>query len=639
MKRVLLMLLLAATLLIAPPAGFAGTPFDDIASNQALSDIESVYEKGIMLGTSDNKFNPDGIVNRAQLAVCLVRTFDLGYDYNKLIKAPVPADMYDDVEDNSWYGKASIIIGKNKIFDIPGREFKPYQAVTRAEVASAIAGSFAAKRLSVITTEMWPNYSDITNLPSKQQSDISFVFNTSIMRYTGNKFGPEQNITRAELAAILNRTLQTLAVATFAPEIEPQDIEPGSASSNNPAAPATDVNTAVFKGQGDLAFLRQGLLYMLDGETGEVRQLSESGRALQPAWSHDGQWLAFISSNGRDDGTGPLWLVRRDGSQLHQVQGLPGPASRNSFYWSPAANVLAVAMPDGVWLVPVEGEPDRLVQSERTSHLAWSPDGKSLAYNALLPSDEPYNSSDALYTIAVDGGQPVEHLVAPQAGIQVTAWWPDGKGLLYWLDPLHSASIAADGMGLMSLRLGENEPQLLASGLAHRGWQSLSPQGNLLMVTGNGRIVWAQKSLSTIDLASGSVRELNNPDGSVAIDPSFSPDGSRIAFVAARNLGDGVWGFNKPEELADWVATRTLWLGSADGSGTQPLTAAGTGIYQPTWSKDGNHILYVRDDALWLIKANGGQPEKILSLYSEGEDLFGFYGYTSYRDLMAWYQH
>jgi len=27
-------------------------------------------------------------------------------------------------------------------------------------------------------------------------------------------------------------------------------------------------------------------------------------------------------------------------------------------------------------------------------------------------------------------------------------------------------------------------------------------------------------------------------------------DGSRIAFVAAKNLGDDVWGFNKEEELS-----------------------------------------------------------------------------------------
>jgi TolB protein len=158
------------------------------------------------------------------------------------------------------------------------------------------------------------------------------------------------------------------------------------------------------------------------------------------------------------------------------------------------------------------------------------------------------------------------------------------------------------------------------------------------MVTGSGRIVWAGKSLATIDLSSGGVRELNNPEGSVAIDPSFSPDGSRTAFVAARNLGDSVWGFSKPEELADWVATRTLWLQNADGSGAHPLTTAGPGVYQPTWSKDGEHILYVRDNALWIIAASGGQPEKLMDLFSEKEDHFGFYGYISYRDFMAWRQ-
>jgi TolB protein len=295
-------------------------------------------------------------------------------------------------------------------------------------------------------------------------------------------------------------------------------------------------------------------------------------------------------------------------------------------------------MQDGVWLIPVSGQASKLVNSDGTFHLAWSHDGRFLAYNVTLPSEEPVNRSDALYTIAIDGGKPVELLVAPQAGIQVSSWWPDGKGLLYWLDPLYSASLAADGMGLCSLHLGDTEAKPLATGLAHQGWQSLSPQGNLLMVTGSGRIVWAEKSLVAVDLASGSVQDFNNPEGSVAIDPSFSPDGSRIAFIAAKNLGDNVWGFDRPEELADWVATRTLWLQNADGSGAHPLTAAGTGVYQPAWSKDGDHILYVRDNALWIIRADGGQPEKVLDLFSEGEELFGFYGYISCRDFIAWRQ-
>ncbi|HBC92182.1 MAG TPA: hypothetical protein DCZ10_04555 [Pelotomaculum sp.] len=634
MKRVLFMFLLAATLLIAPEAGLARTPFDDIASHQALADIEAVYEKGIMIGTADNKFSPDEIVDRAQLAVCLVKTFNLNYDDLDFVKAPVPSDLYDDVDNDAWYSQASMIIGYEQILPISDRKFKPHEAVTRADVASAITGSFAAKKLSVITTMMWPNYLDTTDLTQEQQSDISFVFNTGIMRYAGNEFGPEREITRVELAAILNRTLQTLAVASPI-----QEVEPGSPPASGDAMPnAPDVNTAAFKDQGDLAFIRQGLLYMLDGETGEVRPLTVSGKALQPAWSYDGQWLAFIRVTDPNSDSGQLWLVRRDGSSLHQVQDLPGLAVRDSFSWSPASDMLAVAMRDGVWLVPAEGEPSRLVQSEETYNFAWSPDGKILAYNITLPSEEPQNRSDALYTLEVDGGQPVERLVAPQAGIRVTSWWPDGKGILYWLDPFHSASLAADGMGLWSLRLGETEPKLLTSGLAHRGWQSLSPQGDLVMVSGGERIVWAGKSLSTIDPATGSVRELNNPEGSVSIDPSFSPDGRRIAFVAAKNLGNDVWGFSKPEELADWVATRTLWLRNADGSGAQPLTAAGPGVYQPTWSKDGDRILYVQDNALWIIGTDGGEPEKVLDLFSEGEDLFGFYGYISCRDFMAWRQ-
>jgi len=54
-----LMFFLLSALLMAPHAGFARAPFDDIQSHQASADIEAVYGKGIMLGTGDNKFSPD----------------------------------------------------------------------------------------------------------------------------------------------------------------------------------------------------------------------------------------------------------------------------------------------------------------------------------------------------------------------------------------------------------------------------------------------------------------------------------------------------------------------------------------------------------------------------------------------------
>jgi TolB protein len=78
-----------------------------------------------------------------------------------------------------------------------------------------------------------------------------------------------------------------------------------------------------------------------------------------------------------------------------------------------------------------------------------------------------------------------------------------------------------------------------------------------------------------------------------------------------------------------------------DGSGAHPLTSAGRGIYQPLWSKGGSHILYVKDNSLYLIGADGGEPAKIIGLLTAdgpAAGAFGFYGFISYQDQMVWFQ-
>ncbi len=411
------------------------------------------------------------------------------------------------------------------------------------------------------------------------------------------------------------------------------------------------VNPAdALKGQGRLAIVCQNLLFVLDGRTDVTTQITHSGRASRPAWSHDGEWLAYMWAQDQQ-ASGTLRLVRRDGTQARQVEQATPEAG---FSWSPAGDVLAVSGQNGLWLVPAAGAPHQLLNVAASTPV-WSPDGKTLAYSLTLPFDSshPEDRSDALYTVDISGGQPVQRQVTPQAGklaaggeqlaagIELAGWWPDGQGLLYWVDPLHSASLAADGMPLYSLRLGESQPKLLASGLNRQGWLSVAPPDNLLMVQGDGRIVWAGKNLTLINVESGQIRDLQNPAGCVSIDPSISADGKRIAFVAAKDLGDNVWGFNKPEDLTAWVASRTLWIENADGSGAHPLASAGQGIYQPLWSKDGSHILYVKDNSLWLIGADGGESAMICGSLAADDPTagaFGFYGFISYQNQMAWFQ-
>ncbi|MCG9968942.1 hypothetical protein L9W92_12945 [Pelotomaculum terephthalicicum JT] len=54
------------------------------------------------------------------------------------------------------------------------------------------------------------------------------------------------------------------------------------------------------------------------------------------------------------------------------------------------------------------------------------------------------------------------------------------------------------------------------------------------------------------------------------------------------------------------------------GDWRSSLTAAGTGVCQPLWAKDGDRILYARDNTLWIIRADGGQPEKLAELLPVG---------------------
>jgi len=159
--------------------------------------------------------------------------------------------------------------------------------------------------------------------------------------------------------------------------------------------------------------------------------------------------------------------------------------------WSPDGSYVAfdrVAKASGIYVARVGREPPRrrlkTFPDSSTSSIAWSPDGRRLAASITCTPGDCAWGSTALYLFDRDGSQ-VRELVAlprdasgePQIG--GLAWSPDGRGIAYVLNGSSSCCSSAlytvdDDSGTAHLLANATRP---ANQLAAPTW---SPDGRLI---------------------------------------------------------------------------------------------------------------------------------------------------------------
>lgn len=108
-------------------------------------------------------------------------------------------------------------------------------------------------------------------------------------------------------------------------------------------------------------------------------------------------------------------------------------------------------------------------------------------------------------------------------------------------------------------------------------------------------------------------------------EPAVSPDGRRLAFVAAGGAG----------------YTRIGVTDTAPGSAVTQLTQDGDGLWDhsgPTWSLDGRLICYAAHDGLWLVPAAGGGAPTQLSKGTDAHPAWSGSGFIYFSSLRggAW---
>ena len=208
----------------------------------------------------------------------------------------------------------------------------------------------------------------------------------------------------------------------------------------------------------------------------------------RPAWSPDGEFLAFVAHGppvGRGLGGGlrrDLYTVRADGSALTRVA-----EGANLFAWSPDGSRLAFTLRHGlgghdapIYTSARDAGDTRSVLTAQTWDISWSPDGSEIFFLGYNPE----YGAGPLYATTLDGA--ATRSVGGVPGEGRMAWSPAGSRLAVLVDlPFHPSTvdtfnpsrvalytIASDGSDLAVLV--RNSLQGAALVAENSGWREVS---------------------------------------------------------------------------------------------------------------------------------------------------------------------
>ena len=93
--------------------------------------------------------------------------------------------------------------------------------------------------------------------------------------------------------------------------------------------------------------------------------------------------------------------------------------------------------------------------------------------------------------------------------------------------------------------------------------------------------------------------------------PTWSPDGTKIAFIRQERV-------STPEGQSDWQVD--VWVMNADGSEQKKLTDDFNNEYGPTWSPDGTKIAFVDGPDIWTVKPDGSERHNLTNTPNSYEE-------------------
>ena len=340
-------------------------------------------------------------------------------------------------------------------------------------------------------------------------------------------------------------------------------------TNNNKIALSPDGTKLVYKSDN------RGNLWLVDLASGMETQLTEDHRlAREPAWSHDGKWVAFAARGQSNNSS--IWIIPETGGTAMRVTS----PERHDFYpsWSPDGREIVYGSQLGavaLRIVDLESGQERQFTPDSLFNVrspAWSPDGSTIAF-ATRPND-----TTAVWTIRLADSVITKISRFTRFGDR-PAWSPDGSQIAYRTsDGIWISSPAGDLLSQTPLR--EEYPIWLPSGTALLETEPV--QGSFLEV------------FSLVDSSCQAATQL--VDFQRDLQPAWFPDNNTLAFA---------------RRLPGPFLRQTIWTVSVPGGEATPFVAAQSEFgfeANPSVSPDGNWLVFDNSSGLVLVPLNDRDP-------------------------------
>lgn len=352
-----------------------------------------------------------------------------------------------------------------------------------------------------------------------------------------------------------------------------------------------------------LAVDMQGSLWLIPAKGGAAKRITDYfNDARQPVWSPDGKQLAYFAYR---DGNYDLWTVKADGTDPRAVTS--GTYDDREPAWSPDGKSLAFssdraakgAPSYNIWTIDLAtGALSQITSNGYEDRLpTWAPDGKSIAYAS------PRDNKNAIWATSLANG--TEALLKEVAGrADAPSYGPTGQ-LAYVVADAKGSHLEIDGVAVTGdenvfpfrLSWGKGGSYTYTSDglIRQRSGAKIGAKSKTIPFTAHLEVTRPTYARAKRDWDSTAPRKALG-----ILKPGISPDGKAIAFIA---LGD-------------------LYVTPTAGGTPENLTKNHAMEADPSWSPDGSKLAYTSDQGgglpqLWIRDLNTGKDRQLTDMTTQ----------------------